>query len=138
MRRDAAPYLLSALLTVTGIAHFAVPVTYERIIPSFVPAHRAVVYASGATELACAALVAHRRTRRIGGWATVALFVVVFPANVKMALDATTPAAKAATYLRLPLQVPLILWARAVARRVASATPAMREGGARWWSRPTS
>ena len=113
------------------------PATYERIVPDALPAHRALVYASGVAELACAALVAVPRTRRVGGYAAVALFVVVFPANVQMAVAATTPAGRALTYARLPLQVPLILWARSVARRVASAAPTMREGGARW-SRPTS
>jgi uncharacterized membrane protein len=42
----------------------------------------------------------------------------VFPANVKMARDAArAPAAvRAAAYGRLPLQVPLVLWALRVGR----------------------
>jgi uncharacterized membrane protein len=53
----------------------------------------------------------------------MALFVAVFPANLKMAFDAGLPArgtrrAIALTaWLRLPLQVPLILWARSVGAR---------------------
>jgi uncharacterized membrane protein len=49
-------------------------------------------------------------------------FVAVFPANVQMALDgglagAGSPANSAAlAWLRLPLQIPLILWAISVAR----------------------
>jgi uncharacterized membrane protein len=45
--------------------------------------------------------------------------VVVFPANVQMALDAQrrprATAYRAATWLRLPVQLPLVLGARAVA-----------------------
>jgi uncharacterized membrane protein len=42
----------------------------------------------------------------------------VFPANVKMAYDYRTrsPRVKAVAYGRLPLQVPLILWALRVGR----------------------
>ena len=49
---------------------------------------------------------------------TAAFFVGVFPANVKMARDwrnRPTPQ-KAAALGRLPLQLPLVLWARSVAR----------------------
>ena len=57
------------------------------------------------------------RTRRLGGWATAALFVAVFPGNVTMVVTARTPRARAVTLARLPLQVPLVLWAVRVARR---------------------
>jgi uncharacterized membrane protein len=58
------------------------------------------------------------RTRRLAGWATAALFVAVFPGNVQMALDASDRSAlyRAATYARLPVQVPLVVWAVQVAR----------------------
>jgi uncharacterized membrane protein len=50
------------------------------------------------------------------------LFVVVFPANVKMALDSgrnPSAAYRAGTWLRLPVQLPLVLWARRVAREAS-------------------
>ena len=50
------------------------------------------------------------------------LLVGVFPANVKMAVDwrhRPTPQ-KALAFGRLPLQVPLVLWARNVARNTES------------------
>lgn len=58
------------------------------------------------------------RTRRTAALATAAFFVGVFPANVKMALDWRDHPApqKAAAIGRLPLQVPLVLWARSVAK----------------------
>ncbi len=76
------------------------------------------MYASGVAELACAAGLAMPRTRRVAGWATALLFVAVFPGNIQMALDAGDRSAgyRALVYARLPLQVPLVVWAVSVAR----------------------
>jgi uncharacterized membrane protein len=116
----SSPYLLAGLLTVTGSLHFLTPRPFVAIVPRRLPRRRALVQLSGAAELACAAGLAVRPTRRVAGWVTTILFVVLFPANVQMALDAQrrprSTAYRAATWLRLPLQLPLVLWARAVAR----------------------
>lgn len=109
-------------MAVAGTAHFVVPRYYGRIVPRILGHECFWVRASGFAELGCAALLARPRTSAFGGWATAALFVVVFPANVQMALDgglagAGFPANSATlAWLRLPLQVPLILWAMTVAR----------------------
>ena len=116
----SSPYLLAGLLTVTGSLHFLTPRPFVAIVPRQLPRRRELVQLSGAAELACAAGLAVRPTRRVSGWVTTILFVVVFLANVQMALDAQrrprSTAYRAATWLRLPLQLPLVLWARAVAR----------------------
>jgi len=67
-------------------------------------------------ELATAALVAVPRTRRVGGLVAAGLFVAVFPANVKMAVDwarqpRRSPLQRLVAWMRLPLQVPLVIWA---------------------------
>ena len=113
-----SPYLLAALLTTTGTLHFVVPRTFTALVPPQLPEPRALVYLSGAAELACAAGLVVPRTRRLAGWATAALFVAVFPGNVQMALDASDRSElyRAATYARLPVQVPLVAWAVQVAR----------------------
>ncbi|HZJ06476.1 MAG TPA: hypothetical protein VFD59_13530 [Nocardioidaceae bacterium] len=70
-----------------------------------------------AAELACAALLAFRPTRRLAGWACVVLFIVVLPANIKMALDSLSGDGSALiAWVRLPLQIPLVLWALYIAR----------------------
>ena len=109
---------LCALMGGSGLLHLVLPGPYRRIVPAPLrPQAAAVVAASGVCELACAALLAAPRTRGLGGWATAALLAVVFPANVQMALDgglsgAPAPLNGAAlAWLRLPLQLPLILWA---------------------------
>jgi len=116
--RNASPYLLAGLLAVTGSLHFIVPRPYVQIVPDQLPAPYALVYASGVAELLCGLGLAIPRTRRPAAWATALLLVAVFPANVQMALDAgdRSEAYRWGTYARLPLQVPLVLWAVSIAR----------------------
>jgi len=101
------------------VAHFVNPGFFDEIVPRALPGPtRGWTYLSGLAELACAAAVARRSTRRTGGLAAALVFVAVFPANVQMAIDwRTRPAAEqAAAYGRLPLQIPLVLWAFKVRR----------------------
>ncbi|WP_460072266.1 DoxX family protein [Streptomyces sp. YKOK-I1] len=117
-RSGRSPLLLAGLLATAGVAHFAAPRSFDATIPRALPGSpRAWTYGSGVAELALAAGLALPRTRRAAALASAAFFVGVFPANVKMALDwrdRPTPL-KAAAFGRLPLQVPLVLWARSVA-----------------------
>ncbi|MFI8192285.1 DoxX family protein [Streptomyces sp. NPDC085946] len=118
-RSDRSPLLLAGLLAAAGVAHFAVPRPFDAIVPRSLPGSpRTWTYASGAAELALAAGLALPRTRRTTALATAAFFAGVFPANVKMAVDwRHRPAPqRAVAFGRLPLQVPLVLWARGVAR----------------------
>ena len=76
--------------------------------------------APGVAEIACAAALVVPRTRRLGALASAALFLGVFPGNVTMAARAVrSPRAstrtKVLTLARLPLQVPLVVWALDVA-----------------------
>ena len=115
-----SPRVLALLLAAAGATHLAVPAPYARVVPPVLGAPYAWVYASGVAELLCAAGLLVPRTRRAAALATAVLFVAVFPANVQMALDAGDRSAgyRAVVYARLPLQVPLVLWALSVARRV--------------------
>ncbi|MGI5127704.1 DoxX family protein [Pseudonocardia sp. CA-107938] len=115
---------LAVFLAAAGASHFAVPALYDRLVPEVLPGTpRLWTQLSGVAELAVAAAVALPRTRRVGGLAAAALFVAVLPANVKMAVDWSdrSPAERAIAYGRLPLQLPLVLWARRVSRAAAPA-----------------
>jgi uncharacterized membrane protein len=117
---------LAALLGVAGVTHLVRPSLYEPLIPRALGNPRAWVLASGAAELACAVAVALPRGRRLGGLASAALLVAVFPGNVQLALDARTDAASrrllAIAWARLPLQAPLVAWALAVWRQAQRPT----------------
>lgn len=118
-RSERSPLLLAGLLATAGVAHFAVPRQFDAVVPRALPGKpRTWTYASGVAELALAAGVALPRTRKVAALAAAGFFVGVFPANVKMAVDwrhRPTPQ-KAVALGRLPLQVPLVLWARGVAK----------------------
>ena len=113
---------LAALLAAAGVTHVAYPKPYDQMVPTALPGTaRTWTYLSGVAELAVAAAVAAPRTRRLGGLAAAALFTAVFPANIKMALDARgrSKGVRLATVARLPVQVPLVIWALRVSRSAA-------------------
>lgn len=104
---------LAALVLGAGTMHFAAPGFFDELVPAWVPGDaRAWTYASGAAELAVGGLLANRRTEHLGGWAALALFVAVSPANVQDAFDhPPTDGRGIASLLRLPLQLALFAWA---------------------------
>lgn len=116
--------VLVGILGVAGIAHFVIPKGFDEIVPRALPGgDRVWTLLSGATELAVAATVAVPRSRRLGAGLAAALFVVVFPANIQMALDwADRPVPqRLIAYGRLPLQIPLV-WLALRVRRSAMRT----------------
>jgi uncharacterized membrane protein len=107
---------LAALFAASGTLHLLRPQFFAPIVPRALPAPRGLVYVSGVGELACAAGLLHPATRRTAGWASAALLVLIFPANVQMAVTEGRRADRGTgsrlkhgvTLLRLPLQIPLI------------------------------
>jgi uncharacterized membrane protein len=111
--------LLAVGFAASGAMHLVKPEVYLPLMPSWVPAHREVILASGVAEIACAAGLAVPATRRAAGWASVLLLLGVYPGNVKMAVDASRTRStrfKAIAYGRLPLQLPMIRAALRAAR----------------------
>ena len=100
---------VATMFAVAGIAHFVRAAHFDEIVPRTLPGSpRVWTLGSGVAELALAAGLAVPVTRRAAGTAAAAFLVAVWPANVKMALDARTPRARAITLARLPVQVPLV------------------------------
>jgi uncharacterized membrane protein len=98
-----------------GIMHLVIPRAYESIVPDYLPARRALVYASGVAEIAGGAGVLHPRTRRLASWWSIGTLIAVFPANVHMALHPDRyrmiPGGRPSLIARLPLQALVIAWA---------------------------
>ncbi len=104
-----------------GALHFLIPRAYEAIVPDWLPARRELVYASGVAEFLGGLGVLFPKTRRFASWWSIATLVVVFPANLHMALHAeryaqSFPGGELGLWLRLPLQLPVIAWAWAAGR----------------------
>lgn len=114
--------VLAGLLLTTGTWHFVSPQAFESIVPRFLGSPSFWVRLSGVAELACAVGLAVPRTRCVAGWATATLFVIVFPANIDMAVHAWQGnGSRVLAYGRLPLQIPLVLWALYIARACSGA-----------------
>jgi uncharacterized membrane protein len=111
--------LLAVFFTAAGALHFLRPGMYEAIMPAYLPAHRELVLASGAAEIAGAVMVVFPRTRRLGGLWLAATLVAMFPANVNMALhpDRYASLGPILLWARLPLQGLLVWWALRTTRR---------------------
>jgi uncharacterized membrane protein len=112
--------LCGPVFVVAGSLHFVRPRVYASIVPDYLPAHRELVYASGAAEALGGAGLIHPGTRRVAGWWLVATLVAIFPANLWMAQHPEryrVPGGRASLIARLPLQAAFIAWVRAAARR---------------------
>ena len=95
--------------------HFVRPDFYVAMMPPFLPAPLALVYISGAAELAGGIGVLIQRTRRLAGWGLIALLVAVFPANLYVAIDnvpmfGATEGPGILGWVRLPFQAVFIAW----------------------------
>jgi uncharacterized membrane protein len=112
--------ITGAIFVTTGLLHFRKPRIYEAIMPDYLPAHRELVLASGAAEIAGGAGLLADRTARPAGWWLIATLVAVFPANVHMALhpERYRRIPPWALWLRLPLQAAIIaqVWRAALSR----------------------
>jgi uncharacterized membrane protein len=117
--RRVARWLLVVGLVIQGVNHFIADEFLIRMIPPWLPWPAALVYVSGIAEIVLGLLAIPSRTRRWAGWGILALLVVVFPANLQMALHPEDwPNLPAwALWARLPLQPLFMLWAWAACLR---------------------
>jgi uncharacterized membrane protein len=101
---------LASLMIGAGVMHFVAPGFYRKIVPTWVPLDaETVVVWSGVAEIVSGVLVAVPKTKRLGAWLSLLTLVVVYPANIQMAVDAGKPKdlQTLAVWARLPLQLPM-------------------------------
>jgi len=109
-------YLMGAFYIFAGVNHFRVPDFYVAIMPPYLPWHLELVWLSGVAEIVCGVGLLIPRTRRLAAWATIALLIAVYPANIHVALHNVPMAGQseglgAWNWVRLPFQFVLIAWA---------------------------
>jgi len=113
--RVVSIWSMSALYIAVGIRHFTAPEFFLNIVPPALPFPLELVYITGAWEVLVGVLLCFPRTRRIAGWGTLLLLVVVFPANVYLSMEEAPQLALGITrrqaLIRLPFQLPLMLLA---------------------------
>ncbi len=125
--RIGVRWLVTAAMVGIGVLHFTSTDAFVSIMPPFIPFHRAMVWISGAAEIALGLALAPEKTRRLASYGLIALFIAVFPANIYMAVahvqpaGVTDPVPAWAAWARLPFQLVFIATAWWVGR------PATRE-----------
>ena len=106
--------ILFALFFVgAGINHFAMTGFYLRMMPTYLPWPLELVQITGVAEVVLGGLLLIPAKAPAAAWGLILLLIVVFPANVQMALHPETfpEFGRTALWLRLPLQGVLIAWA---------------------------
>ena len=117
--------LIAALFySLAGVLHFLKPAPYLKIMPPYLPWPLAMVYVSGAAEIAGGLGLLIPPVRRAAAWGLVALLIAVFPANVYMATNrveagaaALSPAVLYGRLLLQPLRIWWVLWCTKPAAR---------------------
>jgi uncharacterized membrane protein len=109
LRKLVGPFFVCA-----GGLHFVIPRTYRKIVPPWVPAPEAMVYASGVAEIVGGVGMLAPARRRLAGWWLIATMVGVFPANLHMAMNpddfSAVPGGRVSLWARLPVQGVIIAW----------------------------
>ena len=121
--RTVARWIVTLAMVGVGVTHFTSPEFFLAIMPPFIPFHLAMVWLSGACEIALGLALVPERTRRIASFGLIALYVAVFPANIYMAVAHIQPGGEPipewVAWARLPLQPLFMLLAWWVGRPAA-------------------
>lgn len=111
--KEASMYVMGVLYILAGINHFLKPKFYLRIIPPYIPWHKAMNYISGAAEVFLGLLLFCPAYSAMAAWGIILLLIAVFPANIYH-LTSAKPGRGIpiwVLWLRLPFQAVFILWA---------------------------
>jgi uncharacterized membrane protein len=107
--------LFASIFIVSGFLHFLLPQPYLRIIPPALPWPKMLLRISGVAEILGGVGLLLPKFRRVAAFGLALLLMAVFPANIFMAVaHVPFPGVMGeswAQWLRLPLQIPLFLWA---------------------------
>jgi uncharacterized membrane protein len=111
--KQVSMYLMGILYVLAGLNHFIAPEFYLKIMPPYMGWHKELVFVSGLIEIGLGALLFLPQYRKIAAWGIILLLVAVFPANIYLAQTdgAALGVSALAAWVRLPIQLLLILWA---------------------------
>lgn len=105
-------YLMAAFFVYAGVSHFTKKHFFMKAMPPYIPNHELMVILSGITEILFGIGLLFPQTKLLAAWGIILLLVAVFPANIYMATSGKfKKIPQWLLWLRLPLQVVLIIWA---------------------------
>lgn len=111
--KKALLYLQAIFYVVAGLNHFINPDFYTPMMPAILPVPEMLHKFSGVLEIIGGVGLLFPRFQSKAAWLVVLILVLVYPANVHVALENGAPMGISPTvaWLRLPFQFILILWA---------------------------
>ena len=111
--KKALKWFLGIAFILAGINHFLNPDFYLKMMLPVLPQHLFLVYLSGFFEIALGVLLLIPKFTKLAAWGLIALLIAVFPANIYMAMNPQMfpEFSPLALYIRLPVQLILIVWA---------------------------
>lgn len=106
-------YLMAILYILAGFNHFRNPGMYIKIIPPFFKSPKLINVVSGIAEIVLGILLMFSLTTQYAAWGIISLLIAIFPANLYMFQNkkASFNLPKWILFVRLPLQLVLIIWA---------------------------
>lgn len=105
-------WILIGAFLVSGISHVVVPVTFLELMPPFLPEPISLIIISGLAEIVAAVGLLFKI--QFAPLFTFLVLLAVWPANWWLAIDLSLQGetlAAAFAWLRLPLQIPLFIFA---------------------------
>ena len=111
--KEISLYLMASIYILAGVMHFVKPKFYLKIMPPYIPWHKAMNYISGAAEIILGICLFIPNYTIWAAWGIIALLIIVFPANIYH-LTSAKPGKGIpiwVLYLRLPFQLVFIWWA---------------------------
>jgi len=106
--KSALLWLMIIFYLVAGFNHFYNPVSYWRIIPSYMPLPHIINLAAGFFELFFAVLLMFRKTREIAAYGIILMLLAFLPVHIDMVMHAPLVLGGSLTV------TPLIAWIRLV------------------------
>lgn len=106
-------YLMGLLYIFAGIMHFIKPRIYMRIMPSYLPNHKLLVFLSGFAEIALGLGLCFPATKNLAVYGIIAMLAIFFLVHFYMlsGKKASAGIPKWLLILRIPLQFALMYWA---------------------------
>ncbi|MEE1961591.1 hypothetical protein V1387_02765 [Allomuricauda taeanensis] len=85
--RLAARIAMACMLTFTAIGHFAFSDGMSAMLPNFFPNKKGIIFITGLMEIVLGIGLLFPQYRYGFAWALIVFFVLVFPANIKAAIE---------------------------------------------------
>lgn len=113
MNEPIGLYLMAGMYMVAGLIHFIKPKMYMRIMPKYLPNHKALVYLSGLAEILLGIGLCIPVLKTLSIYGIIAMLSVFLLVHFYMLSGEKASAGipKWILILRLPLQFGLMYWA---------------------------